>query len=128
MCSRNECVYALAMIWAVGCGGTGSAPPAEIDHEIRSLVGAVAETAGSAERFATCFVDGAAPDPAARQRLRGYMPRLDRAELAADGATATAQVVYEVLQTGEQLPAVPWNLRKVGDQWKVESWEPPPQP
>jgi hypothetical protein len=127
MCRRIECVYALMVICAVGCGGGGSSPPAEIDQEIRSLIGAVGDTASSAERFATCFVDGATLDQAARQRLREYMPRLERAELAADGTTAAAQVAYEVLQTGEQLPPVPWNLRKVGDQWKVESWEPPPQ-
>ena len=52
-------------------------------------------------------------------KLRGMMTKLERALVDDTGTSATADVVYEVLETGEILGPVQWKLVKSGDQWKV---------
>ena len=47
------------------------------------------------------------------------MTKLERALVDDTGSSATADVVYEVLETGEILGPVQWKLAKTEDQWKV---------
>jgi hypothetical protein len=102
-----------------GCSAAGKpAAPIE-DHHIRTLVGYVAEYHADPKRFDTFFVDGAAPDKATREKLRGMMTKLERVLVDDAGTSATADVVYEVLATGEILGPVEWKLEKTRDEWKV---------
>jgi hypothetical protein len=112
----------LAVVTLCGCSA-GSGPPAPIDdHHIRTLVGYVGEYHANPKRFETFFVDGAVPDQATRARLRGMMTKLERAVVDDTGSSATAEVVYEVLETGEILGPVQWKLVKTGDEWKVSEF------
>jgi hypothetical protein len=79
----------------------------------------VAEYHANPNRFETFFIEGAVPDNATRVKLRGMMTKLARALVDDTGSSATADVVYEVLETGEILGPVQWKLVKSGDQWKV---------
>jgi hypothetical protein len=79
----------------------------------------VAEYHDDPKRFDTLFVDGAIPDKATRAKLRGMMTKLERAMVDDTGSSATAEVLYEVLQSGEVLGPVQWKLAKTGDEWKV---------
>jgi hypothetical protein len=88
----------------------------------------VAEYHANPRRFEAFFVDGAAPDTATRAKLRGMMTKLDRALVDDSGSSATADVVYEVLATGEILGPVQWKLVKTADQWKVSDFALPEQP
>jgi hypothetical protein len=119
--------YAIALVagMLVGCGDGGTAAAPADDHLIRTLVGHTAELAGSREGFASCFAEGSVPDEATRNKFRGMMTRLDSARVDEAGATATAQVEFEVLETGEQLGPVTWTLAKSGDEWKVKTVEVP---
>jgi hypothetical protein len=109
----------LAVVTLCGCSAGGS-PPAPIDdHQMRTLIGYVSEYHANPKRFETFFVDGAVPDTATRAKLRGMMTKLERALVDDTGSSATAEVVYEVLETGEILGPVQWKLVKTGDQWKV---------
>ena len=102
-----------------GCSAAGT-PAAPIDdHDIRTLIGYVGEYHANPKRFETFFVEGAVPDKATRAKLRGMMTKLERALVDDTGSSATADVVYEVLETGEILGPVQWKLVKTGDQWKV---------
>jgi hypothetical protein len=86
---------------------------------MRTLIGYVGEYHADPKRFEAFFVDGAVPDMATRAKLRGMMTKLERALVDDAGSSATAEVVYEVLETGEILGPVPWKLVKAGDGWKV---------
>jgi hypothetical protein len=50
------------------------------------------------------------------------MTKLERALIDDTGSSATAEVVYEVLETGEILGPVQWKLAKIEDQWKVSAF------
>jgi hypothetical protein len=89
---------------------------------MRTLVGHVGEYHADPKQFETLFVDGAAPDKATRARLRGMMTKLEQAFVDDAESSATAEVVYEVLETGQILGPVDWKLQKTGDQWKVSSF------
>ena len=102
-----------------GCSAAGKPATPTDDHHIRTLIGYVAEYHANPKGFETLFVDGAAPDKATRAKLRGMMTKLERALVDDTGSSATAEVLYEVLQTGEILGPVQWKLAKMGDQWKV---------
>ncbi len=102
-----------------GCSAAGRPAAPSDDHNIRTLIGYVAEYHANPKRFETFFVDGAVPDKATRAKLRGMMTKLERALVDDTGSSATAEVLYEVLQTGEILGPVQWKLAKTGDQWKV---------
>lgn len=102
-----------------GCSAAGKPAAPSDDHDIRTLVGAVAEYHADPKRFETFFVDGAVPDVATRAKLRGMMTKLERALVDDTGSSATAEVLYEVLQTGELLGPVQWKLAKTGERWKV---------
>ena len=105
-----------------GCSHTGT-PAAPIDdHHIRTLIGYVGEYHANPKRFETFFVDGQVPDMATRAKLRGMMTKLERAVVDDTGSSATTEVVYEVLATGEILGPVEWKLIKTGDQWKVSEF------
>ncbi len=105
----------------VGCGNAGtSAPPAEENH-IRTLVGHTAEYQSDPRKFASCLAEGAIVDDALRKNLNGLMARLDHATIDDAGASATAYVNFEVLETGEQFGPAEWKLEKSGDQWKVKT-------
>jgi hypothetical protein len=119
--------YAITLVGGVlvGCGDGGTVAAPADDHLIRTLVGHVAEFSGSREGFANCFAEGSVPEEATRDKFRGMMTRLESATVDAAGTTATAQVQFEVLETGEQLGPVTWTLEKTGDEWKVKSVEVP---
>jgi hypothetical protein len=102
-----------------GCSAAGTPAAPTEDHHIRTLIGSVSEYHANPKRFETLFVAGAIPDKATRAKLRGMMTKLDRALVDDTGLSATADVLYEVLQTGEILGPVEWKLAKTGDQWKV---------
>jgi hypothetical protein len=105
-----------------GCNSAGN-PAAPIDdHNIRTLIGYVGEYHANPKRFETFFADGQVPDNATRARLRGMMTKLERARVDDTGSSATAEVVYEVLATGEILGPVEWKLVKTGDEWKVSEF------
>jgi hypothetical protein len=123
----SRALYAIIVVGGVlvGCGDGGMTPAPVDDNLIRTVVGHTAELAGSREGFASCFAEGSVPDEATRQKFRGMMTRLDSATVDAAGTTATAQVGFEVLETGEQLGPVTWTLEKSGGEWKVKSVEVP---
>jgi hypothetical protein len=102
-----------------GCGDAGKPATPSDDHDIRTLIGYVGEYHADPKRFETFFVDGRVPDTATRAKLRGMMTKLERALVDDTGSSATADVVYEVLETGEILGPVQWKLAKAEDQWKV---------
>jgi hypothetical protein len=105
-----------------GCSAAGRPAAPQDDHDIRTLIGYVAEYHANPKRFESFFVDGAVPDQATRAKLRGMMTKLDRALVDDTGTSATAEVVYEVLATGEIVGPVEWKLAKEGDQWKVSAF------
>jgi hypothetical protein len=109
----------LAVVIFCGCSAEGRPPDANDDHLIRTLISYVSEYHANPKRFETIFVDGAVPDQATRAGLRGMMTKLERAVVDDTGSLATAEVVYEVLETGEILGPVQWKLVKTGDEWKV---------
>jgi len=114
-------LVALSTGLLAGCGKAGTtAPPAE-EHLIRTLVSQTAEYQADPRRFASCLAEGSNADEALRNKLKGLMTRLDRATIDGAGTSATAYVLFEVLQTGEQLGPVEWKLEKSGDQWKVKT-------
>ena len=123
----SKVTYAIALVAGMlaGCGDAGTTPAPGEDHHIRTLIGHTAELSGSPESFASCFAEGSVPDDATRHKFRGMMTRLDSATLDAAGTTATAQVQFEVLETGEQLGPVTWTLEKSGDEWKVKTVQVP---
>jgi hypothetical protein len=123
----SRALYAIALFGGVlaGCGDAGKPPAPVEDNRIRTVIGHTAELAGSREGFASCFAEGSVPDEATRQKFQGMMTRLDSATVDQAGTTATAQVEFEVLETGEQLGPVTWTLEKSGDEWKVKSVQVP---
>jgi hypothetical protein len=112
----------LAVSILCGCSSAGKPADPIDDQGIRTLIGYVSEYHANPERFETFFVDGRVPDNAARAKLRGMMTKLERASVDETGTAATADVVYEVLATGEILGPVEWKLVKTGDQWKVSEF------
>jgi len=121
-------VELLAVGMLCGCGAAGRPAAPSDDHHIRTLIGYVGEYHASPKRFETLFVDGAVPDTATRAKLRGMMTKLESARVDDTGSLATAEVLYEVLQTGEILGPVQWKLAKTGDQWKVSDFALPGGP
>jgi hypothetical protein len=118
----------LAVATLCGCSAEGR-PPAPIDdHHIRTLIGYVGEYHANPKRFETFFVDGAVPDKSTRAKLSGMMTKLEHALIDDTGSSATAEVVYEVLETGEILGPVQWKLAKSHDQWKVSVFAMPGVP
>jgi hypothetical protein len=126
--SRVPFLVALLGGVLVGCGDGGTAAAPAEDDRIRTVVGHVAEYSGSRERFASCFAEGSVPDEATRSKFRGMMTRLVGATMDEAGTTATAQVEFEVLETGDQLGPVTWTLEKSGEEWKVKTVEVPGVP
>ena len=104
-----------------GCGGGGATPAPVDDHLLRTVIGHVAELHASPADFTKCFVAGSVPDEATRKKFRGTMTKLDSATVDTAGGSATAQVMFEVLETGQQLGPVTWTLEKSGDAWKVKT-------
>ena len=102
-----------------GCSAAGTPAAPSDDHDIRTLIGYVGEYHANPKSFETLFVDGALPDTATRAKVRGMMTKLERALVDETGSSATADVVYEVLATGEILGPVQWKLVKAEGQWKV---------
>ncbi len=109
----------LTIVILCGCSAAGRPPAPSDDHHIRTLISYVSEYHASPKRFETLFMDGRVPDKATRAKLRGMMTKLERALVDDTGSSATAEVVYEVLETGEILGPVEWKLAKIKDQWKV---------
>jgi hypothetical protein len=107
--------------WLAGCGNGGTAAPSGEEHLIRTLIGHTAEFQADPKQFASCFVEGSSVDEALRNKLQGMMTRVDHATVDDAGTSATADVLFEVLETGEQLGPVEWQLEKVGDEWKVKT-------
>ena len=112
----------LAVVILCGCSAGGRPPAPSDDHHIRTLIGYVSEYHANPKRFESLFVDGSVPDQATRAKLRGMMTKLERALVDDTGSSATAEVVYEVLETGEILGPVQWKLVKTHDQWKVSDF------
>jgi hypothetical protein len=112
--------FLLAALLAGGCGSDQPRTVANTEESlVKQGVARVDEFKRDAEQFPTAFVDGAVPDEAARKRFEPYMCYAVSAEVS--GTTATADVQFEVLATGELLGPVQWTLEKVGDQWKVKT-------
>jgi hypothetical protein len=109
----------LAVVILCGCSAAGRPPDPNDDHHIRTLISYVSEYHANPKRFETFFVDGAVPDTATRAKLRGMMTKLERALVDDTGSSATADVVYEVLETGEIRGPVQWKLVKTEDEWRV---------
>jgi hypothetical protein len=109
----------LAFVILCGCSEEGRPPAPSDDHDIRTLISEVSEYHTNPKRFESFFAEGAVPDTATRAKLRGMMTKLERARVDDTGMSATAEVIYEVLETGEILGPVQWKLVKTGDQWKV---------
>ena len=108
-----------AVVILCGCSAERRQPAPSVDHRIRTLISYVSENHANPKQFDTLFVDGRVPDKATRAKLRGMMTKLERAQVDDTGLSATAEVVYEVLETGEILGPVQWKLAKIEDQWKV---------
>jgi len=126
--SKTTYLIALVAGMLAGCGDAGTTPAPAEDNRIRTLIGHVAELHASPDGFASCFADGSVPDDATRHKFRGMMTRLHSATVDAAGTSATAQVLFEVLETGEQLGPVTWTLEKSGDEWKVKTVQVPDVP
>ncbi|MBL9162964.1 MAG: hypothetical protein JNL18_09545 [Planctomycetaceae bacterium] len=112
---------AFSAAWLAGCNIGGTSAPSAEEHLIRTLVGQTAELQASPQRFAACFVEESAADETLRKKFKGMMTRMDRAAVDDANASATASVLFEVLETGEQLGPVEWQLEKVNGQWKVRT-------
>jgi len=110
--------------WAAGCGGGSPESDSAEEQPLRTFVGQVAESAADPARWAACFSPANFPDAAGRERLRGMMTRLERVQIRGDAATA--EVTFEVLQTGEQLGPLPWELERAEGRWRITQWEFPP--
>jgi hypothetical protein len=123
--SRFSFLIALVAGVLAGCGDAETTPAPAEDNRIRTLIGHVAEWHATPKSFASCFADGSVPDDATRKKFRGMMTKLDSATVDAAGTSATAQVLFEVLETGEQLGPAPWTLEKSGDEWKVKTVQVP---
>jgi hypothetical protein len=106
--SRFSFLIALVAGVLAGCGDAETTPAPADDHGLRTVIGHVAELHARPAEFAKCFVDGSVPDEATRKKFRGMMTRLDSAAVDAAGTSATAQVLFEVLETGEQLGPATW--------------------
>jgi hypothetical protein len=106
----------------LGCSDAGSPAAPRDDHHMRTLIGHVGEYHANPKSFEPLFVDGAVPDKATRDKLRGMMTKLESARVDEAGSSATAEVLYEVLETGEILGPVQWKLAKTGDEWKVSGF------
>jgi hypothetical protein len=126
--SRITFLFALVAGVLAGCGDGGTTATPADDHEIRTLIGHVAELHARPDDFAKCFAEGSVPDDATRNKFRGLMTRLDRATVDDAGTAATAQVLFEVLETGEQVGPVTWTLEKSGGEWKVKTVQVPDIP
>jgi hypothetical protein len=122
-------VFSIGLLAGCDNAGTTAAPPAE-EHLIRTLVSQTAEYQADPRRFASCLAEGSNVDEALRNKLKGLMAKLDRATIDESGTSATASVLFEVLETGDQLGPVEWALEKTGDEWKVKTLAVPdlPQP
>jgi hypothetical protein len=110
----------LAAILAGGCGS--GKPQTVVDTEeslAKQVVSSVSEHKLDAEKFGALFVEGTAPDDATRKRFEPYMCYAVSTDVS--GNSATADVQFEVLATGELLGPFQWTLEKVGEQWKVKS-------
>jgi hypothetical protein len=105
-----------------GCGHAGTPAAPVDDHNLRTLIGYVGEYHADPKRFETFFVEGRVPDSTTRAKLYGMMTKLERAFVDDTGSSATAEVVYEVLATGDILGPVEWKLVKTGDEWKVSEF------
>jgi hypothetical protein len=112
----------LAVVILCGCSGAGSEPAPMDDHHFRTLVSYVSEYHANPRQFEPLFADGRVPDKVTRAKLRGMMTKLERALVDDTGSSATAEVVYEVLETGEILGPVEWKLTKIEGQWKVSDF------
>ena len=123
--SKASYLISLVTGMLAGCGDAGTTPAPAEDNRIRTLIGHTAELHASAKSFASSFADGSVPDDATRHKFRGMMTRLESATVDAAGTSATAQVLFEVLETGEQLGPVTWTLVKTGDEWKVKTLQVP---
>jgi hypothetical protein len=115
-------VALLAVGILYGCSAAGNPPAPSDDHELRTLIGHVGEYHANPKRFETFFVEGRVPDTATRAKLGGMMTKLERALVDDTGSSATVDVVYEVLETGEILGPVEWKLVKTADQWQVSEF------
>lgn len=113
-------IIALSAAWLAGCSSGGAPAPSAEEHLIRTLIGHTAEFQADPKQFANCFVEGSNADEALRNKLQGMMTKLDHVTVDDAGTSATADVLFEVLETGDQLGPVEWQLEKVDDQWKVK--------
>lgn len=111
-----------------GCGAAGKPAAPVDDNSIRTLVGHVGEYHANPKAFRALFAEGAVPNDATRAKLRGMMTKVERALVDDTGSSATVDVVFEVLQTGEIRDPVQWKLVKSGDQWKVSTMALPGEP
>lgn len=111
-----------------GCGAAGKPAAPVDDNGIRTVVGHVGEYQANPKAFGALFSNGAVPNEAIRGKLRGMMTKVERARVDDTGSSATVDVVFEVLQTGEIRGPVEWKLVKAGDQWKVSTMTLPGEP
>lgn len=117
-------VWATAvLLLAGGCGGGGGIPKTAPDEQkIRGLIPAVRESAETAARFKTVFVEGAVPGEAERQRYRKYAYEIKPpVKFSGDEATVTVAVRNVAGKGQESLGETEWTAVRSGSEWKLKS-------
>ena len=90
------------------------------------IVARFADASNDKETLRQLYADGAFPNEQQLTELRRYMPKTRAAEVDVDGDTATAEVMFEITASGEQLGPQVWTVVRAGDAWKLKD-TPPPQ-
>jgi hypothetical protein len=112
------------LVMAGGCGGD-ALPKVKEDQKLRGLIPAVRESAESAARFKTIFVEGAVPADAELPRYRKYAYEINAMNASGDEATVTVAVRSipsgKKVGSGEIVGEVEWTAVKSGDEWKLKN-------
>jgi hypothetical protein len=112
---------AALLLLAGGCGGSGAMPKkAPDDQMLRGLIPSVRESAETAARFKTAFVEGAAPGDAERQRYFKYAYEI-KPPVSFSGDEATVTVAVRSVASQEIVGEAQWTAVKSGDEWKLKS-------
>jgi hypothetical protein len=92
---------------------------------VAAAVGRLADALNNEEKLNQLYSEGAFPDKGRLSNLRRYMPKTRAENVRVDGDTATADVMFEITSTGEQLGPQKWTFVRVGEVWKLQDTPPP---